>query len=135
MMEEALTALLLGDADLTALIDDRVHWMRLPAGVSGYPYLNLQVISDPEEYLVSGALKRHVSRVQCDFWAESYGDVKVAARAGRALLSGYRGRVSGVVFQRIFLTSAGDLLGTTTGGERQLFRVPVDLSISWFQEN
>lgn len=133
-MEEALTALLLAYPALTALVGDRVHWLRLPPTVHGYPYVNLQVVARPHDYHYGGKSNLEATRVQIDVWAESKEAQVATARAVSDCLSGYRGTVAGVNFRGIFLISDQEMPSDTTGEERQLFRRSVDFNISWFSE-
>ncbi|MFW2541531.1 DUF3168 domain-containing protein [Primorskyibacter sp. 2E107] len=133
-MEEALTALLLGHAPLQALVGTRVHWLTQPRGVTGFPYLNLTVISDPRSYHMGGESALRQSRVQADAWAETYAGAKDVGRALGGFLSGYRGVSDGINFQGVFVGDDRDLTDRTTGEERQLFRISVDLQISWNKE-
>lgn len=130
-MQEALTALLLGDAGLTAQVGDRVHWMRRPATVTGRPYLNLQVVSDPRLYHSKGTADLRRTRVQADIWGDTYATVTEAGRAFTDLVSAFRGAVLGVEFQVISVDSERDLAGETVEAETQLFRRSIDLLISW----
>lgn len=133
-MEEALTALLLGLVPLQAHVGDRIHWVRQPSAVGHFPYLNLTVISDPRSYHMKGESALRSTRVQADFWAETYSATKAAQEAMTDALSGYSGVQSGVRFQGIFIGEDRDLTDKTTGEERQLFRISVDLLISWNKE-
>lgn len=134
-MEEALTALLLDHAPLQALLGGRVHWLVQPRDAAGFPYLNLQVVSDPHLYHMAGSSTLRRTRVQADIRAETYAGAKTVARGLNALLSGYRGVHAGVGFQGIFVGGARDLSERTAGGERQLFRISADLEISWTMES
>ena len=137
MMEEALTDLLLGHAPLQAIVGKRVHWLLQPRGVSGFPYLNLTVVSDPRAYHMAGQSGLRQTRVQVDMWAETYAAAKAASRVitDEAFLSGYAGKKGGINFQKIGIGGERDLTDQTTGEERQLFRISVDLEISWNKEN
>lgn len=134
-METALTSVLLGSAPLTALVADRVHWLRQPDGVTGYPYVNLTLVSDPRGYHMGGPSALRKSRVQVDVWAETYLGAVAVAKVLDALLSGFSGAVGDVSFQGIFIVGEGDFTDKTAGGERQLFRRRVDLSLSWEKES
>lgn len=130
-LTRALTSLLLSDADVSGVVGNRVHWLVLPRSVTGRPYLNLQIISGVHDYHLAGATGLVTSRVQVDAWADSHLSAHEAAAAAKALLSGYHGTHAGVVFQGVFIQSERDRMGNTTGGESQLFRVSVDIEISW----
>jgi Protein of unknown function (DUF3168) len=135
-MIEALTALLLGHAPLQATVGDRVHWLLQPRGVSGFPYLNLTVISDPRSYHMKGQSSLRQTRVQVDIWAETYTAAKAVAGVvtDEGFLSGFTGSSLGINFQKIGVGDERDLTDQTTGEERQLFRISVDLEISWNKE-
>ncbi|WP_136441632.1 tail completion protein gp17 [Pacificoceanicola onchidii] len=133
-MNEALTALMLGHAPLAALVENRVHWRMQPRSVSGFPYVNLAVISDPRAYHMAGASALRSTRVQVDAWAETYAAAKAVSRTVDDFLSGYRGTSGGIHFQGVFVSDERDLTDKTTGEERQLFRISVDLQISWYKE-
>lgn len=134
--QEAFTGLLLADAGLSAIVGDRVHWMRLPDVVKGQPYVNLQVINDPLFYLAGARVSSYRETfVQADVWAEQYGQAVAGARALLAAVSGYRGTLNGVAFRGVWVTGQRDLDGSLTGGASQLFRRNVDLKISWQTES
>jgi len=127
-MEEALTTYLLAN---TALCGSRVHWMVNPQSVSTFPFMNLSVISSPREYNMAGPEDYTKSRVQIDVWAEKYSTAKTAAREIITALSGYKGTVSGVSFQGVFIDGERDLTGEKAGAEAQLYGVSVDIIINW----
>jgi len=130
-MQEALTSLLLAHAPLTGLVGTRVHWLRLPEAVKGYPYVNLQVVSAPQSYHSQGVDVLEQTRVQVDVWAETYTSAVAVVRVLETLLSGYRGDVGSVQFRGIFLDGARDGTGETVKGEKVLFRHSMDFMINW----
>lgn len=130
-MQAQLTSLLLSHAPLTALVGTRVHWLRLPESVSGYPYVNLQVVSGPVTYHSKGVSALEQTRVQADIWADTYTSAEAVARALKDLLSGYRGDLGGVKFRGIFLDGARDGDGETVKGQKYLFRHTMDFKINW----
>jgi len=136
-MEEALTSMLLGHAPLQALVGARVHWLMQPRDVSGFPYLNLQVVSDPRTYHMKGQTGLRQTQVQFDVWSETYSVTKsvVDVITDDQFLSGYQGSSNGIDFRGIFVSGKRDLTDSTTGEERQLFRASVDFEISWKKEN
>lgn len=133
-MKAELTNLLLGDATLAALVGDRVHWMRKAKSAGGTPYVNLQVIDDPENYHLRGVTTLKQTQIQCDVWGKTYSEMDAGQAALVALVSGFSGAIGNVNFQGIFVTGARDLDDETTGAESQLFRKSVDLEISWNTE-
>lgn len=133
-MEEALMELMLADTDLTALVGTRIHWDALPERVSGRPYIALTVITAPDAYHHEGVANWQQWEIQFDIWGDTASDTILAERAVRNLLSGYRGAVSGIEFQGIFIDRArGDGIAGT-GGDGQLHRRSLDLNISWAKE-
>lgn len=134
-IEQALTGLLLADAGLAALVGNRVHWVRLPETVKGLPYVNLQVIDDPQSYMkgrtVSGFRQ---TLVQADAWSDTYAGAADTCAALVAAVSGYRGSVGGVFVSIVEVTGVRDFDASLTGGESQLFRRNVDLKLSWIKE-
>lgn len=126
-MEAALTSLLLADAGLTALVGDRVHWLRLPQDVDVKPYVNLQRVSGPRDYTMRGPSGYAVGRVQIDAWGLTYGSAKGAANAVITALSGYRSNS----IQGVFVESERDDTGDDAGGVNRLFRTSVDVMIHY----
>lgn len=130
-MEEALTALLLGDPDVAALVVRRVNWNVMPRDTGGYPRIILQTVSAPDGYVMGGRSGLSQWEVQLDVWGRSKTETTITARACRDLLSGYRGTVGGVSFRGIFINRASDDAGETSGVEHQLHRARIDLNINW----
>lgn len=132
-MEEAITFLLLGDAGVTALVGNRVHWLRLPQSVGEKPYINLQRVTGRRDYRMQGASGLVSSRLQIDAWGETYSSAKHSARAVIAALSGYRGIVNGTEIQGGFVDTERDLNDADAGDVNRLYRVSVDIEI-WHSE-
>lgn len=133
-MQEDLTALLLATPAVTGLVGTRVHWGMLPPTVQGRPYLNLTVVSDPQQYHFKGPSQLRQPRVQIDIWAESAASARAVAAAVEALLSGYRGDRGSTRFRGVFLTAARDLTDTTPGRERDLFRRSLEFTVNWIPQ-
>lgn len=125
-MEEALTALLLGDPGVRWLVGDRVHWGRAPQGAKP-DYLVLQVISGRRDYTMQGASGLADARVQFDSYAQEYLVAKRISEAVIALLSGYRGTVSGVQIQGGFVDNDRDM--STETEVKKLYRRSADIII------
>ncbi len=130
-MEEAFTNLLLGDAGVTALCGDRIHWGIQPDGVQVFPYVNLTLISDPVVYYLDGEAGVQRARIQLDAWAESYLDAVAVQRAVRSLLSGYLGTVGSIAFSGISVETGRDLDGLSPGDAQQLFGRSVDVLVNF----
>lgn len=125
-MEEALTALLLGDAAMKRLVGARIHWGRAPQGEKP-DYLVLQTIGGSPDYHAQGASGLVDSRVQFDAYAESYLTAKRISEAVGRLLSGYRGAVAGVQIKGGFIDNFRDL--PTETDVKKLFRRSADIII------
>lgn len=130
-MQEDLTALLLADAALNAMVAGRIHWERQPATVAGRPYINLTLVSDGALYHYRGPAGLRQPRVQLDIWAESALSRRAVGIACEALLSGYRGIVGQTDFRGIFLAAVRESTGDTAAGERALYRHSADFIVNW----
>jgi hypothetical protein len=128
-MIEAVTAILLADAGVTALVGNRVHAMRLPQSVSVWPYINLQQISGVREYHQQGPSGLVEGRLQLDAWGERYLDAKNAAHAAARALSGYRDDT----IRGGFIDNERDYADESAGGVTRLFRTQIDIMI-WYKE-
>ena len=126
-MEEALRTFLLASAGLTALVGQRVHWVRSPQG-SASPRVVLYGISGVRDMRMDGPTGLVASRVQVDCLGASYGSAKAVARAVEARLSGYSGTASGIVFQGCFLIGERDDFEDTETPDK-LFRTSLDFNI------
>lgn len=131
-MEEALRTLLLASAGLTALVGQRVHWVRSPQGTAS-PRVVLYVISGLRDMHMQGPSGLIASRVQIDCIGASYGSAKAVARAVEARLSGYSGSASGVVFQGCFLIGERDDFEDADTPDK-LFRTSLDFNI-WHKDS
>jgi hypothetical protein len=111
-MEAALVSLMLADAGVTAKLGDRLHWNIFPQGV-GSPTARLARIGGAVGYTMRGSDGLDDAQVQIDIRARApdgndaagFKLAYDAARAVKALLSGYRGPHAGVRFGGIFLTA------------------------------
>lgn len=132
-MEEALLALLTGDAGVSALVSDRVFWRRADDANQAARYIVLHRISGLRDMAMSGPSGLVESRVQADCYGARYSDAKLLARAVIDRVSGYRGSVSGFQFRGIFIDSERDDDDDTTGDAETRFRVALDMII-WHAE-
>lgn len=122
-MEEALTAALMADASVAALIDERLAWSLRPQG-KGLPALVLHQISGPRGYHMAGEDAVSPYRVQADCLADSAPGAKALARAVIALVSGATG-LSGL--DLIHVVGEFDDLERT--GDSTTFRTALDLEV------
>lgn len=126
-MEEAFTALILGDAAVAALVGNRVHWRRQPEKQNDFPYINLSLVDEQTGYELEGedGLTRRIIQVDC--WGEKYLDAVNVKRAVRSLLSGYAGTSGAVKFNGIFVGGARDLDGDLPSGP--IFGLSIDFNV------
>lgn len=123
-MEEALMNILLSSVGVTALVSNRIEWVRTTQGEQS-PRIVLQLISNVRSYTMSGPSGYAASRVQIDIYAERYLEAKQVYRAVIKTLSGYRGGD----IQGIFIQSERDLTDADAGGVSNLFRNSIDIII------
>lgn len=84
----ALTAQLLADAAVAALVGQDIDWVARPEGEAWQRYITLQVVSDPRPDHFTGAQDLRQSRVQADCWSTvSAGD---AAQLAEAVIAAVR---------------------------------------------
>ncbi|ETA53982.1 tail completion protein gp17 [Ponticoccus alexandrii] len=133
-MLEHVTARLLGDAALAALIGTRLHWRRLPRGVNARPYVILQTIAGPDDYHSRGNANLQTDTLQADAYADTYDDALAVVRALRARLGGYSGTGQGANVRAIFNDGWRDLSDQTVNAEAQLFRLSLDFTVHWKAE-
>lgn len=124
-MEEALRALLLAYAPLTALVGQRIYWGDLPQGAAD-PNVRMNVVSGGPTYHLQGPTDLEAKRVQIDVrgvvappWAVS--------RAIKDRLSGFKGEQSGIAFEGIFLDS--ERQGSETPKNTTYFTVSMDFIV------
>ena len=132
-MEEALRALLVADAGVSAQVGTRIYWGRRSQSTSVLPAVVLEKVSAPRDYHYTGPSNLIESRVQVDCFGETYAQAKTSARAVISALNGYSGTQSGVVFQRISIENERDYDGQESAANRYLFVTSVDLLI-WHDE-
>jgi hypothetical protein len=126
-MDEAFLALLTGSAAVTALVPAlRINWGAHPQG-TGSPYIVLTLVSDIEGLTYQGPDRLEQGRVQVDVYAPDYPAARIAGRAVKAALHGYRGG------QFLLIEHAGSRAsreGGTNEAER-LHRVSMDFLTHW----
>lgn len=89
-IEEDLTAYLLAQSAINALIVDRMYPARLPQNGT-LPAVTYQRIAGVPEISHDGAVNLTRSRIQIDCWALTYSAMASLAAAIEAALSGYVG--------------------------------------------
>jgi hypothetical protein len=85
LLGPAIIARLEADADVTAFVGDRIHWLVRPQG-SELPALVLQVVSETRTQHLKGFDDCFEARVQVAAQAERYADSRKLAEAATAAL-------------------------------------------------
>lgn len=129
--EEALTAFLLADAGLAAVVAKRITWDERQQGAS-LPAIVLQVISGAPEASDEGRAGIESHRVQIDCWASTSLAAKTAARAVNAALEAVEMTSGDTVFEAVFLDAERDFSERGQGG-RDLYRRSLDY-IFWHKQ-
>lgn len=129
-MEEAITAILLGDNPVAASVADRVNWGERPG--EEMPAITLHRISGSRDATMEGRSGLVSSTVQLDVWGRTYRDSKLLARAVIAALPQTRIVAAGITVQGVFINSESDSF--ECDDPLPLFRTRIDLSV-WHQEN
>lgn len=124
-MQAALTARLLADTDLAALVGDRINWLTRPEE-DGLPAITLQVISDPRPQHFDGFQELRETRVQVDVWAQDYlAALNVTETTIAALAS--ETTTGGTHFRRSFIDSLSDT--TERLGQISIYRTTFDIVV------
>ena len=100
-LEEGIVAFLIADADIHAVVEDRIYPMMIPQGAT-LPCLTYQRISTPRilTHDTSGATGDLTSpRFQFDAWAETQKETKAISDALRKVLNGKTGAMGGVTIR------------------------------------
>lgn len=131
-MQEAITSVFLADADLTAMVGDRVHWVRQIGGDYAGPYVNLRIVSDDDRQRNGRAAGPSVSVVQADCWAARYSEAVDVARAVSALVQSKRyADVAGFNLTRVVRRSWRDMGLDERADGASVYRVSIDFEVAW----
>jgi hypothetical protein len=127
-MEEALIAILLATAGISALVTNRIYWTVKPQGDSN-PYIVLTKVSAPRTYTYKDVNDLVSSRIQIDCYGLTFGSAKLIARAVEAKLSGLRNVTQGQTrFDGCLLDNERDNF-EDGGPPDKLFRTSLDFII------
>lgn len=132
-MEEAFTAYLLGATGLTALVSNRIDWVKRPQG-KPLPAIVLQKVDGAPVYSDEGESGLFSARIQVDCWAETYAAVKAVARQVMARLSATTESAftqNNISFQSAFNSDEQDVLEVDADGH-PIYRVRLDF-IVWYR--
>lgn len=125
-MDEALRALLVGFAPLTALVSQRIFWDTIPQGTAK-PSVVMFLVDGLPDYHTAGPSGLVESRVQIDFRAATRTAALDGYRKINAVLGGYRGIVGAVKFSSIF--EVGSRSGFEDNGAESFFLRSADYQI------
>ena len=127
-MQTDFIALLLASPGISALCGSRINWRKRPQG-EAVPAIVLFLISQTGEYVYRGASSLKFARVQCDLYAETYGEALALEKVFVAVVDRYRGKFGNTVFNGIFLDNRREGDDPGKNDAAQLFRVSIDLLI------
>jgi hypothetical protein len=142
MIEMALQALIVSDADVAALIGDRCYPVEAPQAPV-YPLVIVREITNESAYALDGPAGLGRARFQFDCDARTAKEVQALMRAVRAALGGFRGPVTiaalsppaTVKIQGAFLVMSRDeAQGTLQRSGTRNQRKSLDFNI-WYEES
>lgn len=97
-MEEEFTAILMGDAAVSAIVGQRVNFTTNPQG-GAYPAIVLSLIGNGDGMTTTAPDGLDFGRIQVDCYDSTLMGAKTLGRAVRAALAGYRGgNFAGIFF-------------------------------------
>lgn len=128
-MEEDLLTRLRGNADVSALVGERVHWAARPQG-GALPAITLHMISPGRGYDHGGANGLRRPRVQIDCWGATHASAKAVARAAIAALEP-AATIGTTDFVRGFLDGERDFEPGTLADGTKVHRVTIDFFLWW----
>lgn len=124
-MEDLLTAALLASTTLTDLVDDRIHWKKLPDR-SALPSVSLHRFGAERTYTQQGRVPTTVWRVQFDAWGSTDAQACAVRDAVLDVLDTLRARP----LQAFLETDPPDdwepAEGPGTDGSTDIFRASLD---------
>ena len=135
-MEEELTALLLADPALSALVGDAVHWGVQPTEKNADRYLTLQIVDQREGVHSQGFDGLQRCLVQFDTWGPDLAGAFAVRDALRALFKDFLG-VRGAVDFRGVVPEGGRMLrpNASVKGAAKRRGYSVDFEFIWKEVN
>lgn len=125
-MEEDFRTILLGNAAVVSLCSERIYWgSRLQGSI--LPAVVMNVVADSQQHTMLGPNGLFEGRVQVDCYGETFGSTKIASRAVRDALDGYRG----LGFSGIFHESTRDSREGGTNEADRPYRTSLDFLTFW----
>lgn len=129
-MEQAIQSLIAGAAGVSALASARVYAGDAPQGTPR-PFVRINTVAGVRDYHMAGASGFVASRVQVDCFGATYPAAKNLATAVAAAVTGYSGTIGGIELQGVFIDNEIDDSEDDTGRASTIYRVLLELSISW----
>jgi hypothetical protein len=131
-MEQELVDRLLATAGLTALVGNRIDWLKRPQG-SALPAIVMQVVSAPYTYTMQGRTRLVGRLVQIDIWASAYPSMKAVGRALVAATDGpHEAPIQGLFIEGERETREGQD-GPDSSGSTDFFRTSFDVRV-WSED-
>lgn len=129
-MEEALRAIMLADAGISAIVGTRITWGARPQGAP-LPAVVLYRIGGEKGYNLGGEAGPLHPRVQVNCLDTGYLGAMNACRAVIYALSGYAGTIDGIYFQGILQDGEPRSLDEPDGAtEQRVFGQTVDFIVN-----
>ncbi len=132
VIEEALVAILAGNAGVKALAGSRIYPLVAPPDVT-LPAIAYQRISGPRVHSHSGSSGLASPRFQFTALASTYSGAKALVNAMRQALDCYVGIVLGVQIHAIVLENEVDGYNDSADRQASTFTVWIDATV-WHQE-
>lgn len=127
-MNAALVAYLLAQTALTALVGQRIDWLKRPQG-SALPSITLQTASAPRDYGLAGRVGLTGYLVQFDIWGSSFKQTQDTLAALIPALDA----LTASPFQGAFIENQRESFETQEGvdaaGSTTFYRVSVDVRL------
>jgi hypothetical protein len=127
-MDEALFALLTGNAAIAARVGSRVFWGAAAQGAA-LPALVMNIISGRDGGTLAGTDGLWRYRVQIDCYALTRPDARLLSRDVTALLNGFSSPYAAGAFNRISLDATRE--GMESAAADRPARVSLDFNIIW----
>lgn len=130
-MHIALTSLLLGNAGITTLVEDRIVWKKMEP-TAALPRIVLHTIARQTDYNMDGPSGLRSTQVQVDCLGSTYAEALAVANAVSSCLSGYKGTVGTTKFDGVFQDAMRDSI-EDDDTPSDLFGVSLDFTL-WHKE-
>jgi hypothetical protein len=129
-IEEAFTAYLLEQSDLTVLIANRLEPEELPQGTA-LPAVSYIKISDVKDHTLTGQLELERPIFQFTAFAFTKAGARAVANQLKTALVDYSGTMGGIVVQKIELQNEMSNLETSPDGAVKVYTESLEFQISF----